>query len=468
MEMEKQTENRLGTAPVGRLMVSVGVPIVCSMILQAVYNIVDSAYLANMKEAGEEALTALGLAFPVQLLMIAVAVGTGVGANALLACSLGQGDRDKASRTAGNAVFLGFVIAAAFVAFGLVGVPVYVTSQNAGGGISGTVLSMAIDYLRICCCVSFGISFFGIYEKILQSTGRSLYSTIAQVTGAVVNIVLDPILIYGWLGFPEMGVKGAAWATVIGQIVSAALVFLFHLKKNVEIDKSPRYLIPQASVIRGIYAIGLPAIIAQALMTVMTYGLNIILGQIAVIGERAVTVYGLYCKVQQLVLFMAYGMRDVITPVVSYNFGKRDQARVYAGIRYGILYTFVLMAAGLAVIELLARPLTGIFSLSDVTAAMCVDCMRIVSLAFIFAGMCIAFQGIFQAIGCGVESLLVSVGRQVLFILPVAYGLARLITGPSNVALVWWTFLIGEGATFVWALLMYRRAEKNKLRTLLG
>lgn len=200
MEPEKQVDNRMGTAPVGRLMLSVGAPIVLSMMLQAAYNIVDSAYLANMREAGEEALTALGLAFPVQLLMVAVAVGTGVGTNALLSKSLGQGDRQKASRTAGNAVFMGLVISVAFLLFGLAGVPVYVNSQNAGGSISETALLMSMDYLRICCCVSFGIVFFSIYEKILQATGRSLYSTIAQITGAVVNIVLDPIMIYGWLG----------------------------------------------------------------------------------------------------------------------------------------------------------------------------------------------------------------------------------------------------------------------------
>lgn len=327
---------------------------------------------------------------------------------------------------------------------------------------------MAIDYLQICCVISFGIIFFSVYEKMLQATGRSLYSTVAQVTGAVVNIVLDPIFIYGWLGFPEMGVKGAAWATVIGQIVSAAMAFAFHVKLNVEIDKGLRYIKPDPGIIAEIYAIGLPAIISQALLTVMTYGLNIILGQLPQVGENAVTVYGLYCKIQQLIIFAAVGVRDAITPVVSFNFGMRNQARIREGIRFGMGFTLVLMVIGLVAIEAFAGPLTRFFSLSDVTYGMCVDCMRIVSLGFIFAGLCIAFQGVFQAIECGIESLLISVGRQVLFILPVAWFIARFVTGAENVSLIWWTFLIGETLTLLGAVLMYRRAEKRKIKNMEG
>ncbi len=468
MEIEKKTDSRMGTEPVGRLMTKIGLPIVLSMMLQAAYNIVDSAYLSNMKEAGEEALTALGLAFPVQLLMIAIAVGTGVGTNALLSKSLGQGDRKKASRAAGNAVFMGIIIFAVFLLFGIFGVPLYVNSQNAGGNISEIVLSMTVDYLQICCCVSVGNIFFAIYEKILQAMGRSLYSTIAQITGAVVNIVLDPILIYGWLGSPEMGVKGAAYATVIGQIVSGVMVFIFHAKLDVEIDKSARYLKPNGKLLKEIYAIGLPAIISQALLTVMTYGLNIILGQLAEVGENAVTVYGLYCKIQQLIIFAAVGVRDAITPIVSFNFGMRNKKRIKEGIKYGMVFTLVLMVIGLVVIELFAEPLTGVFSLSDVTYRMCVDCMRIVSLGFIFAGLGIAFQGVFQAIECGIQSLLISVGRQVLFILPVAWFIGRFVTGAENISIIWWTFLIGEGITLICAFLMYLPAVKKKINVLEG
>lgn len=471
MDKEKKQQekgNKMGTTPVGKLMVMVGLPIVLSMMLQAVYNIVDSAFLSNMKEKGEQALTALGLAFPIQLLMVAVAIGTGVGANALLAKSLGQDNREKASKVAGNAIFLGIIIFIIFLVFGIAGVPLYVNSQSAGGAISETVLAMAIDYLRICCCISVGIIFFSIFEKILQATGRSLYSTIAQIIGAVVNIIFDPILIYGWLGFPELGVKGAAYATVAGQIVSAVLVLIFHLKLDKEIDKSIKYIKPSGAIIKEIYAIGLPAIISQALLTIMTYGLNVILGQIKEVGENAVTVYGLYCKIQQLVIFAAVGVRDAITPIVSFNHGMRAKKRVKEGIRYGLMYTTVLMILGIIVIEVLAEPLTGFFSLSETTFELCVNCMRIVSLAFIFAGLNVALQGVFQALECGIESLVISIGRQVLFILPVAWIFVQFIDGAANVSLVWWTFLIGEGITLVCGVLMYVRVLKKKVNVLEG
>ncbi|MCD8390651.1 MAG: MATE family efflux transporter [Firmicutes bacterium] len=466
MKNKKSADNRMATEPVGKLMVSVGVPIVLSMMLQAVYNIVDSAYLSNMQEAGEEALTALSLAFPVQLFMVAIAIGTGVGTNALLSKSMGEGNKKKASRAAGNAVFVAFVIYAVFVLFGLFGVSAYVNSQNAGGSIGAGVLTMTEDYLRICCCISFGIVFFSIYEKILQSMGRSLYSTIAQVAGAVVNIVLDPILIYGWLGFPQMGVKGAAYATVIGQIMSAVLAFAFHTKLNVEIDKSIKYLRPRLRILKEIFAVGLPAIISQALLTVMTYGLNIIFGKIPQVGENTVTVYGLYCKIQQLITFAAFGMRDVITPIVAFNYGMKDKKRIKDGIKYGMLYTLVLMAAGLAAIELLTEPLIGFFALSDVTHTICVQCMRIVSLGLIFAGASIAFQGIFQALQRGIESMVISFGRQVIFILPAAWILAKFVTGAENVSIVWWSFLIGEGLTAICAGLMYIPVMKKKINVL--
>lgn len=468
MMIENKSNSKMGTEPVGRLMLKIGFPIVLSMMLQAVYNIVDSAYLSNMKEAGEEALTALGLAFPIQLLMIAMAIGTGVGANALLSKSMGQGDKKKASQAAGNAIFMGIIIFIVFLLFGFLGVPFYVNSQNAGGNISEVVLAMTVDYLRICCCISFGIIFFSVYEKVLQALGRSLYSAIAQVSGAAVNIVLDPILIYGWLGFPEMGVKGAAYATVIGQIVSGVLVFIFHTRLNVEIDKNVKYLKPNGRIIKEIYAIGLPAIISQALLTVMTYGLNIILGKLPEVGENAVTVYGLYCKIQQLVIFAAVGVRDAITPIVSFSFGMKNKKRIKEGVKYGMIFTLVLMVIGMAVIELFAKPFTGFFSLSDITYMMCVDCMRIVSLAFVFAGLCIAFQGVFQAIECGMESLLISVGRQVLFILPVAWFIGKTVDGAENVSAIWWTFLIGEGITLLCAGIMYIYSAKKKINVVVS
>lgn len=459
-------DSMMATEPVWKLMMKIGIPIVISMMLQAVYNIVDSIYLSHMKEAGEEALTALGLAFPIQLLMIAIAVGTGVGTNALLARSMGQGDRRRASFVVGNAALMGIVISIVFIIFGFSGIEWYANSQNKGGNISPIVIAMTIDYLKINCCISFGIVFFSIYEKILQAMGRSLYSTIAQITGAVVNIIFDPIMIYGWLGCPEMGVKGAAYATVLGQIVSAAMVFAFHLKFDKEIENGVKYLKPDRSVIKDIYSIGLPAIISQALLTVMTYGLNIILGNLPMIGENAVTVYGLYCKIQQMVIFAAVGLRDAITPVVSFNFGLGDKKRIKEGIKYGMVYTFIIMLICLILIEILTGAIVKLFALNNVTREICISCIRIVSLGFIFAGIAIAFQGVFQALDSGIPSLLISLGRQVVFIIPVAWFLSRFITGAENVSLIWWTFMIGEILTLICAIAMYIPVMRKKVEVL--
>ena len=456
-------DNRMAEAPMGRLMLRMGLPIVVSMMLQALYNIVDSAYLANMSSNGEEALAALGLAFPIQLLMIAVGVGTGVGVNALVARSMGQGSGRQAAKAVGNAVTLGVIISVLFILVGIFVVPGYVSSQNASGSLSTIVTDMADDYLMICSCLSFGIVFFSVFKKVLQATGRSMYSTIAQVSGAVINIALDPILIYGWLGCPEMGVRGAAWATVIGQIGSALIAFYFHHRYNKEIPVHLSDLKLSWPVVKSIYSIGLPAIISQALLTVMTYVLNIILAGLPGVGQEAVTVYGLYCKIQQMVIFAAVGVRDVITPVVSYSMGMGRKKRVDEGIRYGMLFALILMVLGTVIVEALAAPLTSFFSLSATSASMCVDCIRIVSSGFIFAGLVIAFQGVFQALGSGLDSLLVGFYRQVLFLLPVAWLVARTITTPSQSSRIWWVFLFAETMTLIASLFMYRSLYKKKV-----
>lgn len=325
----------MATRPINRLMLSMGIPMIISMMLQAVYNIVDSAFVGAMEGTGEMALNALTLAFPVQMLMVAVGIGTGVGVNALTARALGQGDSELAARTAGNGMFLSAVIYAVFLLFGIFGTDAYVGSQTS----NPEVYSMCTYYLKICCCASFGIVFFPCFEKLLQATGRSLFSTIAQVAGAVTNIVLDPIMIYGLLGVPAMGVQGAAWATVIGQVVSMALGIVFHFSLNKEIKRGLRWLKPSWNNIKSIYSIGLPAIIAQALMSVMTYGMNMILVRVS---ENAVTAYGLYYKVQQFILFAAFGLRDAITPIVAFNYGMGSKKRINDGIKYGLIYTPVI------------------------------------------------------------------------------------------------------------------------------
>lgn len=459
---QKESMNKMGTMPVNKLMLSMGIPMVLSMMLQAVYNIVDSAFVSNMQGVGELALNALTLAFPVQMLMVAIGIGTGVGTNALLSKSIGQGNYEKASRVAGNAIFLAIIIYLVFLLFGCFGVDLYIGSQTE----NPQIMEMASDYLRICCVISMGIVFFSIFEKLLQATGRSVYSTAAQIAGAVVNVILDPILIYGWLGLPEMGVKGAAYATVIGQIVSALLGLIFHLKFNREISNGLKYMKPSARTIGEIYTIGLPAIIAQALMSVMTYGLNVIFVKI---GESVVTAYGLYYKIQQFILFAAFGLRDAITPIVSFNHGMRSKKRVMDGIRYGMIYTLVVMVVGLAALEIFAEPFATVFGLSGETQNLCVQAMRIVSLSFIFAGANIAYQGIFQALDAGLESLIISVCRQFLFVLPVAWGFSLLARQSMDFMwLVWSTFLIAELASAVIASIFMAKINKKVIRTLEG
>lgn len=454
-----EDKGAMANAPVGRLMLKIGIPMILSMMLQAVYNIVDSAFVSAIPKVGEQGLNALTLAFPVQMLIVAISIGTGVGCNALLSKSLGQGDKEKASRTAGNGLFLALIIYIVFVIFGIFGVDIYIRSQSS----NETIINMADSYLRICSTLSFGMVFFSIFEKLLQATGRSLYSTIAQVAGAVANMMLDPIFIFGWLGLPKMGVTGAAIATVIGQILSLVLALIFHFKYNVEFSKNMKYCKPDSQIIKNIYSIGLPAIIAQALMSILTYLLNIIFVKI---GENVVTAYGLYYKIQQFILFAAFGLRDAITPIVSFNHGLKSKERVMAGIRYGLLYTIVIMTAGMIALEIFANPLAGLFGLSGETEALCISAIRIISLSFIFAGINIAFQGIFQALDSGVESLIISVLRQFAFVLPPATIFTSMVLhGFYFSGIIWFSFLIAEGLTAIVGYVLLKKVIRNKVDT---
>lgn len=449
--------NKMADTPVSKLMISMGIPMILSMMLQAVYNIVDSAFVGRIEKVGEDALNALTLAFPIQMLMVAIAIGTGVGMGAVVSMKLGQKNKEHASQAAGNAVFLACIIYVMFLLFGIFGARAYISSQTS----NPLITDMATGYLRICCVISFGIVFFSIFEKLLQATGNSLYSTIAQISGAVVNIILDPILIYGLLGVPELGVKGAAYATVIGQIVSFVLAFLFHLKKNRDIKNGFAYMRPSLNMIRRIYAIGIPAIIAQALMSVMTYGLNLILVRI---DESVVTAYGIYYKIQQFILFAAFGLRDAITPIVSFSYGSRNKQRIHDGIKYGLLYTIIIMLAGTVLMEIFAGQLSELFGLSGGTKAVCVSAMRVISISFVFAGANIAYQGIFQALESGTESLLVSLCRQLLFVLPVAWGFSEIVGNRVGMTwLVWTTFIIAEGVSCLIAFLLMRKIHRKKI-----
>lgn len=447
----------MATLPVNKLMISMGVPMIVSMVLQAVYNIVDSAFVSNMEQGGEAALNALTLAFPLQILMVAVGIGTGVGANVLTAQNFGRKDSESANKVAGNAVFLAFVIYIVFLLFGIFGSKIYIGSQTN----NPEILAMGSDYLTICCVFSFGMSFFAVYEKLLQATGHSLFSTIAQIAGAVTNIILDPIFIYGLGGVPEMGVKGAAYATVIGQIVSFVLALIFHINVNKAFSNKIRYFAPSGRTILQIYSVGLPAIISQALISVMTYGLNVILGGI---GENAVTAYGLFYKIQQFLLFAAFGMRDAIMPITAFSFGMGDKGRIRDCVKYGHIYTAAIMLLGFVLIEVLAVPFTALFGLAGETSELCISAMRIISFSFVFAGINIAFQGIFQAIGGGIQSLIISVCRQALFIFPFALWFASIAKASHEMTyLMWFIFPIAEILTAVVSVLMFVKVYKTKI-----
>ncbi|MFR2953837.1 MAG: MATE family efflux transporter [Clostridium sp.] len=450
--------NKMREMPVYKLMIQMGIPMILSMALQAVYNIVDSAFVGNMKEGSEAALNALTLVFPVQMLMVAIAIGTGVGTNALLARTLGQGDSKKAAMVAGNSLFLGLIIYVICFLFGIFGANAYISSQTA----NPEVLSMGTSYLKICCVLSFGIVFFSLFEKLLQATGRSLYSTIGQVAGAVINIILDPIMIYGIGPVPKMGVEGAAYATVIGQIASAVLLFVFHIKLNKEFEHGFKYMKPDGKIIKEIYAIGLPAIIAQALMSIMVYVMNLILK----FDASAQTAYGLFYKVQQFVLFLAFGLRDAITPILAFAYGMRSKKRIQDGMKYGIIFTIGLMILGIFITEVFPGQFAALFNAGS-SREYFVGAMRIISISFLFAGINVAYQGIYQALDGGLESLVISLLRQMIIILPLAEIFSVLVkNGQAGVSLIWWAFPITEFAACLLGCVFLRRIRKNKVESL--
>ncbi len=450
-------KDKMRSMPVKKLILSMGIPMVLSMMLQAVYNIVDSAFVSNIQDTGELALNALTLAFPLQLLIVAIGIGTGVGCNALLSKSLGQGNIEKASKVAGNGMFLALIIYIIFLIFGIFGTDLYISSQTKNPIIS----KMAIDYLKVCCIASFGIIFFSIFEKLLQGTGHSMYSTIAQIVGAVINVILDPIMIYGYFGCPKLEVKGAAYATIIGQIASFILALIFHFKVNTNISNGLKYIKPSAIIIKQIYAIGLPAIISQALLSIMTYALNIILVSV---DEALVTAYGLYYKIQQFILFAGFGLRDAITPIISFSHGMEDKKRIDDGIKFGMVYTIAIMSFGLILVEILAIPFSNVFGLSGVTQQYCISAMRIVSISFIFAGMNITYQGIFQALNGGIQSLIVSVCRQFIFVIPIAWIFSLIAKHSLDLSwLIWTTFIIAETISVIIAHILMKRLYNKEV-----
>lgn len=457
--MQKSTENKMAVKPLKHLFWKMGLPMIVSMVLQALYNVVDSIFVTNMEGTGALANEALTIAFPVQIMIIAIGVGTGVGLNALLSKSLGERDREKVSRIAGNGIFLALVIYAVFFLFGLFLSEWFIGLFTA----NEEVLSMGSSYLKICTCLSLGSIGFTIYERFLQATGRTLYSTIAQISGALVNIVLDYIFI-----FPlNMGVAGAAWATVIGQFVSLLAAMLFHYLTNREIAPDLKYIRPQGAVLGGIYRIGASAALMQALLSVMMAGMNAILSAASADSTVLVGSFGIYYKIQQIALFSAFGLSNTEITLLSFNYGMRDKERSKDCIRFGILDTLLTMLAFTLVFECIAHPLSRLFALSGGTSSVLVDvcaaATRIAAIGFPFMGFTVAVQGVLQALGYADKPLILSFLRLIVFVLPTAY----LFTLSDHVLqIVWWCFPIAEVLTSLFALLFLRQARKRRIAPL--
>ncbi len=458
--MEEVKRNKMADAPMKKLFWKMGLPMIISMVLQALYNVVDSIFVTNMGEQGAIANQALTLAFPVQILIIAIGVGTGVGLNALLSKSLGEKNHEIVNKVAGNGIFLSICIFIIFLLFGVFGSKGFI-SAFAGG--NEEVVSMGTTYLRICCCLSLGAIGYTVYERFLQSTGKTMLSTISQILGAITNIVLDYVFIFPF----KMGVAGAAWATVIGQFVSLILAMIFHYVLNKEINGNPKYIRPEIGLIKGIYKIGISAAIMQALLSVMMAGMNAILGGAEANPTVLVGSFGIYYKIQQIALFSAFGLSNTIISILSFNYGMKDKKRINDCIKYGIIDTLIVTLILTVIFEIFAKPIASLFGLSGGTSAeiieLCCIALRIASIGYIFMGCSVAIQGILQSIGYALKPLIISLLRLVIFVFPVAY----LFTLSDNVVnLVWWTFPIAEVLTAIISLFILRKSYKERIESI--
>ena len=449
---DRPAENKMGVMPVNRLLISMSLPMMVSMLVQALYNIVDSMFVARLSE---DALTAVSLAFPAQSLMIAVGTGTGVGINALLSKSLGEKNFGLANKAADNGVFLAIM---SFLAFALGGIflarPFFLLQTG-----NAAIVEDGAAYLTICCVCSFGLFGQVTLEKLLQSTGRTFYTMITQGAGAIINIILDPIMIFGLLGCPRMGVAGAAVATVVGQIVAAALALWFNLRKNREIALSRRILRPEGRVIRKIYSVGLPSIVMASIGSVMTFGMNKIL---IAFTSTATAVFGVYFKLQSFVFMPTFGLNNGMVPIISYNYGARKPDRMKQTIRLSVCYAVGMLTFGLVIFWLFTPQLLSIFNASETMLAIGVPALRIISLSFLFAGFCIITLSVCQALGHGLLSLSVSVVRQLVVLLPSAFLLARF----GGLSAVWWAFPFAELFSLTLCVIYMRHLYRAEIKPL--
>ena len=444
------TENKMGVMPIDKLIISMSLPIMISMLVQALYNIIDSIFVAMISE---NALTAVSMAFPIQNLMIAVGVGTAVGVNALLARSLGEKDFEKVNKIAENAVFL---VILSFLVFFLIGVFLSGAFYRSQTDIE-EIVTYGTEYLTICCCFSLGIFTQLMFERLLQATGKTIYTMFTQGTGAIVNIILDPILIFGLCGMPKLGVAGAAIATVVGQFVAGILAVFFNQKKNHEVHIQMRGFRPDGAMIGQIYSIGVPSIIMQAIGSVMNYGMNLILISFS---STATAVFGVYYKLQSFIFMPVFGLNNGIIPIVAYNYGAGQRERVQKTRLHSTVYAIAIMMVGLLAFQLIPGPLLKMFSASDTMLGLGIPALRIFSISFPFAGFCIASSGIFQAMGKAFYSMIVSVARQLIVLLPVAYTLAQL----GNVNYVWWAIPIAEIMSLGMTIFFMFRLNRNIIK----
>ena len=445
-------ENKMGTMPVNKLLVSMSLPMIASMLVQALYNVVDSVFVAQISE---NALTAVSLAFPIQSLMIAVSSGTCVGINALLSRSLGEKRQKEANLSAVNGVFLAFVSYLVFALMGIFGSHLFFASQTE----NREIVEFGTQYLTICLIFSFGIFMEMTFERIMQSTGRTIYSMVTQGTGAIINIILDPIMIFGLFGFTRLGIRGAAIATVTGQIIAMILAVWFNHKKNRDVQLSFKGFKPDGRIIAKIYEVGVPSIVMQSIVSIMTFGMNKIL---IMFSETAVSVLGIYFKLQSFIFMPIFGLNNGVIPIVAYNYGAGHKKRIMDTIKLSTFIAVGIMLIGLIIFQVFPEGLLKLFNASDHMLEVGVPALRIISTSFLFAGYCIILGSVFQALGNGVYSLIVSVARQLLCILPLAYVFARV----AGLHAVWYSFPLAELISVTLTTILFRRIYVKKLKNL--
>lgn len=440
---ERIQENKMGTLPVNKLLVSMALPMIISMLIQALYNVVDSIFVAQLSE---NALAAVGMAFPFQNLMIAVATGTGTGVNALLSRSLGERKQDVANKAAENGVFLAFLSYVFFLLAGIFASRFYFTVQTD----IAEIVEAGVAYITICSIFSFGVFTTIIFERLLQATGRTLYTMITQASGSIVNIILDPLLIFGIGPFPELGVAGAAVATVIGQCVAGALAVTFHIRYNHDLQTSIRGFRPQASIIRQIYSVGVPSIVMSSIGSVMTFGMNMILISFS---ATATAVFSIYYKLQSFVFMPIFGLNLSVVPIVAYNYGAKAIDRMVRTIVLAMAYATGIMLLGLLIVQCFTTPILLLFNASEDMLAIGIPALRIISICFLFAGVCIVGATVYQALGHGFFSMFLSFTRQLIVLLPTAW----LLSQTGNINLVWLAFPIAELASLAISIFFLRK-----------